>query len=181
MLRRIPPTAALLVTLGLAACGADAVSPVPVADTGPVMASLPRHHQPISAGVNRDLAAARSATAAFHDYETAREAGFVRLDLPCVEGQGFHYAKLDRIDGIADVKEPEVLMYEPQKNGKMRLVGIEYVAPGNEPQPSLYERQFHENEALGIWALHVWIWRHNPLGMFADGNPHVSCKYAVSN
>jgi hypothetical protein len=35
-------------------------------------------------------------------------------------------------------------------------------------------------EGAGIWALHVWLWKHNPSGMFADWNPNVTCKYAGS-
>jgi hypothetical protein len=26
-----------------------------------------------------------------------------------------------------------------------------------------------------VYALHVWVWRHNPEGLFAETNPRVSC------
>lgn len=28
------------------------------------------------------------------------------------------------------------------------------------------------------WLLHVWVWKHNPNGMFEDWNPNVSCEHA---
>jgi hypothetical protein len=40
--------------------------------------------------------------------------------------------------------------------------------------PRLFGQDFHHNNALSLWALHAWIWRHNPLGMFADYNPRVA-------
>jgi hypothetical protein len=27
-----------------------------------------------------------------------------------------------------------------------------------------------------FYELHVWAWRHNPAGMFADWNPNVACS-----
>jgi len=29
-----------------------------------------------------------------------------------------------------------------------------------------------------VFGLHVWVWRHNPEGMFATTNPNVSCDAA---
>ena len=151
----------------------------PSAPIAPEEAALARgaaEHGP--ADVNRSLAAARAATARFHNYDKALEAGLIqRLPLPCIEGQGYHYLR-SPIDGTVSASDPEVLMYEPQKNGRMRLVGVEYVAPLVGQAPELFGQHFHANTTLGIYALHVWIWQHNPAGMFADGNPRVSCKFA---
>src|SRR5258708_3866564 len=55
--------------------------------------------------------------------------------------------------------------------------------------PLLFGHDFHHNDALGLWYLHAWIWRQNPLGMFADYNPKValcpgpytSCKTREAN
>ena len=33
------------------------------------------------------------------------------------------------IDGTARVDEPELLLYEPEKNGRLRLVAVEYIIP----------------------------------------------------
>ena len=40
-------------------------------------------------------------------------------------------------------------------------------------QRQLYGRSFFSNTALHLWALHAWIWRPNPTGMFANYNPRV--------
>jgi hypothetical protein len=76
---------------------------------------------------------------------------------------------------------PEVLLYEPQKNGKLELIGVEFVVPpalwaGSGP-PELGDQTFGNNP-YGNYALHAWVWRHNPNGMYANFNPRVSCAYA---
>jgi hypothetical protein len=48
------------------------------------------------------------------------------------------------------------------------------------PQPSLFGQHFHlapppAPQVPWHWALHVWIWAHNPSGMFEDWNPAVHC------
>jgi hypothetical protein len=70
-------------------------------------------------------------------------------------------------------------MYEPQQDGTMQLVGVEYVkaAPPNEPPPVLFNRNFTFNAELGVWALHVWLWKENPAGLYANWNPTVSCQF----
>jgi hypothetical protein len=58
-------------------------------------------------------------------------------------------------------------------------VGVEFIIPftawtGAEP-PVLYGQTFARNETFQVWALHVWAWRDNRSGVFADWNPAVSC------
>lgn len=48
------------------------------------------------------------------------------------------------------------------------------------PQPELLGQGFELSPppAPGVpwhWSLHVWIWAHNPSGMFAEWNPSISC------
>jgi hypothetical protein len=33
----------------------------------------------------------------------------------------------------------------------------------------------HSEDELGLWILHVWVWRLNPNGVFDDVNPNVTC------
>lgn len=85
-----------------------------------------------------------------------------------------------------DATLPEVVMYE-WRNGAPRLVGVEYVVladdgtAGNATPPVLGGQLFHYTGApnrYGIpafYSLHVWAWRHNSAGLFADWNPRVSC------
>ena len=95
---------------------------------------------------------------------------------------GYHYGNPDYIDGTVDAMKPEVLVYEPMRNGQLRLVAVEYIVPiplwQDAEAPMLFGQHFHLNEMAGIWALHVWLWKHNPSGMFADWNPNVTCDYA---
>lgn len=136
------------------------------------------------AGTNQQLAAVRGATAPFHNFGKAAAAGWDTPVTGCDEqlpdgAQGIHYANVALIDGAVSLLEPEILQYEPEASGRLRLVGVEYIVPldFDEPDP-LFGHHFHANEAAGVWALHVWIWRHNPSGMFADWNPKVSCEHA---
>jgi hypothetical protein len=144
--------------------------------------------QALSAETNRDLAALRRLTAPFHDIDEAAAAGWAAQITPCLEdpslgAQGFHYGNPTFIDGDVNLLEPELLLYEPQPNGRLRLVGVEYIVPfailpATADPPTLFGQEFHTNFVFGVWALHVWIWRHNPSGLFADWNPQVSCAAA---
>lgn len=140
------------------------------------------------AAVNRQLAELRQATAQFHNFDKAVEAGYSAQITPCWEhrtlgAMGYHYAKTDLIDGTVSLLEPEALLYEPGPSGHMRLVGMEYIVPlaawqGASP-PTLLGQEFHQHSFLPIYKLHVWLWRDNPRGMFKDWNPKVSCDSAA--
>ena len=69
----------------------------------------------------------------------------------------------------------------------MLLVALEYIVPdeiwdpegaGREP-PMLFGQELtlrtNIPETPPIWALHIWVWAHNPEGLFADYNPLVFC------
>ncbi|MDQ3996143.1 MAG: hypothetical protein M3303_03905 [Gemmatimonadota bacterium] len=147
-----------------------------------------QNNAPISGQVEREIADLRRVTASFHDFQAAADAGWGTRITNCFSdpqlgGMGYHYGNVALIDGTVDVLEPELLLYEPQKNGRLRLVAVEYIVPfgawtAAEP-PKLYGQSFHRNEAFGLWVLHVWHFRHNPSGMFADWNPAVSCQFAA--
>jgi hypothetical protein len=125
------------------------------------------------------LAAVRAATARYHDPVAAAADGYAPL-LECIDadgvgGMGQHLAATP-FDGAVDALRPEALVYEV-RGDRLQLVGVEYIVPqvewtGDHP-PSLFGQHFHRNDALGIWALHAWVWRPNPSGMFEDFNPNV--------
>jgi hypothetical protein len=180
------PALVLVGLVALSACrdGAEATSPQ-VHDAGAhAMASQKGH---VSGDVQRQIARLRAATARFHDFDAAVETGWSAQITSCFSdpvlgGMGYHYGNPALIDGTVEALEPELLLYEPRKNGKLRFVAVEYIVPygawmSAEP-PTLYGQSFHRNDAFGIWVLHVWHFRHNPSGMFADWNPRVSCQYA---
>ncbi|HSA57739.1 MAG TPA: hypothetical protein VLE53_18640 [Gemmatimonadaceae bacterium] len=142
----------------------------------------------LSATHNAELAQLRRLVAHYHDLDRAMAAGYAVevtpcLELPGVGGMGYHYGNPNFINNsVAVLLEPELLLYEPQRNGGMRFVGVEYIIPFTElpptaTPPTLLGQTFHADANIGIWALHVWVGRENPAGLFADWNPKVSCEF----
>lgn len=91
-------------------------------------------------------------------------------------GMGVHYVK--GIDGDVNVSEPEALVYEVNKHGRLKLVAVEYIVPDGLVDPAnppmLFGQHFHHHGYLPVYVLHVWAWKYNPSGMFADWNPRVN-------
>jgi hypothetical protein len=138
--------------------------------------------------VGDQLAELRAATARFQNFEKARDGGYEIQLTGCMAdapgGMGFHYGKGSAINKLApDIGEPEALMYEPQANGRYRLVGVEYLIPytlhaRSAQPPVLFGQAFRQNDVFQVWALHAWVWKHNATGMFEDWNPDVNCDAA---
>jgi hypothetical protein len=145
------------------------------------------------ANQNKILAQIRSATAKYHNIDAAFDAGYI-IGSPCVEsasgGMGFHLINPGLIsNGVTDPEQPEALVYEPMKNGRMRLVAVEFIIPyplwdvqenglpmlGNQP----FDDMPNFPAPLGPnYQLHVWVWKNNPLGIYVPYNPTVSCEFA---
>lgn len=127
----------------------------------------------------------RRATATFHSLDAAAAAGWnvpltgcIAHPDPAVGGMGYHYVNESVIsDGAADPLQPETLVYAPSPNG-LKLVAVEYIVftDQNPTPPELFGQTFHLNPNINAWTLHVWLWKHNPSGLFADFNPSVSCE-----
>ena len=126
------------------------------------------------------VAGVRQATAAFHDLDRAVAVGYGPLlacfDLPGVGGMGQHYVDTSRLDAVIEANRPEALVYEVDAN-RLDLVAVEYIVPWSAwvlaTPPELYGKSFTSVTSLQLWALHAWIFRPNPLGMFANYNPRV--------
>lgn len=133
------------------------------------------------------VAQVRAATARFQTIGNAQQAGYTaQYPAGCAQSaegaQAFHYLNPALADSVVDLLRPELFMYEPQADGSLQLIGVDYVVPfdawkGDGP-PTLLGVPFMRNEPLGVWALHIWAWRDNPSGMFAPWNPAVSCRHA---
>ena len=134
----------------------------------------------------RAVADVRNATVKFHDfaYATSATGGGYTAQYPagCASSstgaQGVHYLNPSLVDNTVDLLRPELVMYEPGPNGQMNFVGVDYVVPLDQATtaPSLLGVNFMPLGApLNVWALHIWAWRPNPDGMFAQWNPKVSC------
>jgi hypothetical protein len=139
----------------------------------------------------QDLAALRAATAMYHDFDAASAEGLWAVPITgCMEtgdgGMGYHYAKFDNF-GTLDPTRPQALLFEPEKDGSMRLVGVEFIVPDggtagvkdSAPPPPLFGQQFEYVPDFDVWGLHAWVWRYNPAGMFAAWNPSVTCAYGT--
>ena len=123
-----------------------------------------------------DLAAARKATARFHRVEQAEAEGYINLNF-CEEGEGCHWLKPSLLDGQFDLTQPEILLYVRDGDG-WRLVGVEYavplsLSPGIAPEGFAGDADTwrEDSEGVGLWELTVWLWLHNPNGMFEQHNP----------
>ena len=105
---------------------------------------------------------------------------------PRVTGTGTH----------TDFLQPGILIYEPQADGSLELVALEnlvfiqaWEAAGNKERPTFlghaYDRMADDpatqvDEAHLFdphYDLHVWLYRDNPRGMFAQFNPNASCAH----
>ena len=154
------------------------------------------------------MQAARAASARFHSVEQAEKAGYTELadkfGNTCIAssagGMGIHYVNGALLDDPAiNPAAPEALVYEPQPNGSLKLVALEYLvfeqALGG-PGPILNPDDLRIPRVLGqkmlripgideggpfkvpaFFERHLWLWEDNPGpgGLFADWNPEVSC------
>jgi hypothetical protein len=144
-----------------------------------------------------DLARIRAGTSLYQQFARAVADGFVDpggagecVAHPEYGGMGVHLVNFDRYATLEiDPARPEILLYEPQEDGSMKLVGVEFAvgaeawqAAGNEGPPSVagvpYDPPNPEAESPIVrtsWTLHVWTWQSNPNGRFFPFNPRVRC------
>jgi hypothetical protein len=91
-------------------------------------------------------------------------------------------------DPALDPTKPEILVYEPGRNGKLRLVAVEWWSADPDQdvttdagRPSLFGVPFdgpmpgHDPGMPVHFDLHAWIWKHNRAGTFTPFNPDLSC------
>ena len=138
-----------------------------------------------SAKTDRQLKPVKQATARFKDVAKAEAAGYVAVG-ECVAtragAMGVHYLNAALLgDPKLDLKKPELLLYEPQADGSMKLVGVEWMQlDTGQRAPRLFGRRFdgpmtHNGTAPSHFDLHLWTVRKNPRGTFAQYNRRVSC------
>lgn len=133
------------------------------------------------------LAKLRAATAKYHDLADAEAAGYAMgsgcVSHPEMGAMGFHFVNFGNVDGSYDPTQPEALLYEMDKNGQMKLVAVEFIVVAEawegEELPHFRSQLFDtDNVALPFlnYQLHVWVWKHNPSGIFSKFNPNVNCE-----
>jgi hypothetical protein len=136
----------------------------------------------------------RESTERFRDVRAAENEGYA-LMFGCVTGpdagaMGLHYVNgqiLSRNE--LDPTKPTIVIYEPQPDGTLRLIGADFVVfadawdKKNQGPPQLMGQLFHYFEApnrFGLppfYTLHVWAWKDNPNGPFVNWHPNVSCQH----
>lgn len=142
----------------------------------------------------RNLTDARAATAPLANLDVAIAAGYGKVkgcaQNPGVGAMGQHHVKGDLVgDPALNPLRPEALVYEPRGDGSYRLVAVEYIVvkadwekANGATVPRLYDKAFalvkapNPYELPDFYELHLWLWKSNPLGLFADWNPRVSCR-----
>ncbi|HEX8512919.1 MAG TPA: hypothetical protein VF688_07410 [Allosphingosinicella sp.] len=105
---------------------------------------------------------------------------------PRVDGDGTH----------TDFRKPAILIYEPRADGSLELVavenlvfkkawhaagnnglptfhGVEYDSMADDPETAIDEAHMFEPH----YDRHVWLYRENANGMFAQYNPTVTCQF----
>ena len=99
---------------------------------------------------------------------------------------GVHFLNEQLVGPVLDPMKPQILLYEPDTSGKLRLTGAEWFVPLAiaKERPKLFNQDFlgpmegHEPVMpveLAHYDLHVWLFKNNPEGMFAPTNPAVKC------
>lgn len=150
------------------------------------------------AAEEEDLAAARAGTEAYVDVEAAEADGYglppegplheCIVSLDDTGAMGLHYINGDLVGDIElDPATPEALVYEPAADGTLTLVALEYVVfaegwdEANDEPPMLFDQMLmlveepNRYELPSFYALHAWIGKDNPSGMYASFNPDVTC------
>ena len=181
---RIHLPLALVAVVLLGACA----DPAPLAPSEPVAKPLPAVARQAMNGQGADairgLTTMAQATARYHDLDQAKADGFVFLHGCETRGDegpvGIVYIHMGRLtDGVIDPASPDGLIYEPRKNGKPKLIGVELAMPyalwSDQQAPTFLGRTFQAEDEFGVWGLHAWLWSLNPEGLFAESNPRVAC------
>ena len=136
----------------------------------------------------------RESTERFKNVKVAENEGYA-LMFGCVTGpdsgaMGLHYVNGQILStNELDPTKPQIVIYEPQQDGTLRLIGADFVVfadawdKKNQGPPQLMGQLFHYFEApnrFGLppfYTLHVWAWKDNPNGAFVNWHPNVSCQH----
>lgn len=174
---------ALVLTAAASLCLAAASPPDPAAHAGPGAAT---------GRAMSERAVTYAATAPYQRHERAVADGYVP-DKYCVvnpAGRGaigyphFNHA----YDNSVDPAKPAALYYEDDGHGGKRLAGVQWVVfdrdqntATDDDRPMLFGRAFKGPQRGNFpgqpihYALHLWLWKKNPDGIFETFNPAVTC------
>lgn len=162
-------------TLTHGLCGLSIMSTVAML-TGGTLVAQAQTKNPFAAEV-------RTANARFQDVNVAEKEGYAPI--PCDSapgggGMGIHYVNGAYLKGgQLDVAHPQAVMYEPEPDGSMKLIAVEYITFKGPASIEGHLMNFNPSpNSYGLdpfYEIHVWAWKANPRGTYADDNPNVSC------
>jgi hypothetical protein len=153
-------------TSATAAFGQEKASPAPSAELENVKSMLDKYQDPMLAV--RDGYLSTEVCVAFTD-----------------GGMGVHFINMATVGPTIKPEQPQVLIYE-RTGGRLKLAAAEWFVPlaASAEQPRIFEQPLdgpmagHEPlmpAELRHWDLHVWLWKHNPAGVFNSVNPDLKC------
>lgn len=120
----------------------------------------------------------RAAITPYDFIEHAKHDGYATDVTGYVEHMGFHYLNTSLLDDKFEVEKPELLLYVPGDDNKLKFVAVEYAVPIadlNNPPPvpegfAGDADKWEVNTEFKLWTLHVWVKLENPDGIFAPHN-----------
>ena len=187
----------LATTLAFAIGGASAVSGSPIEPTLDQVRAATEKYQDVKAaiadGYVRDPMdeCVTAASIGYPPESGAMGIHYARDDLLGITGP-----PNPRVDGsgtYTDFNKPAILLYEPQADGSLKLVAVENLVfekawnAKHKSRPTFHGVPYNrmaDDPATPVdeghmfmphFDRHVWLYRNNPNGMFAQFNPNVSC------
>ena len=93
---------------------------------------------------------------------------------------GYHHLNRTYLTRNIEIDKPQILLYERMSDDTYKLNGVEFILPyrlwpRDSIAPILMGQTLHREDNLKIWYLHVWAWRDNSNGVFANFHPDVKC------
>jgi len=122
-----------------------------------------------------ELQQARAATAKYQNIDNAIKDGYADIEVD-VQHMGHHFMKTSIVDSVFDIRQPEILVYNRDNNGKQMLVAVEYAVPLSYPKPEGFTGSadvWNGTSGFPLWLLHAWVWAYNPDGVFNWTNPSI--------
>lgn len=115
----------------------------------------------------------------YHNFTVAQARGYTEDLTGYVPNMGHHFSNPELLDGTFELEKPEALLYVPDEDGVMQLVGVEYLVlmedPANPPPPPDGFTGSEDVWAIvgPFWTLHAWVVLDNPDGVFNATNSNV--------
>jgi len=134
------------------------------------------NYHDLTAETIAELQQAKIATARYNNFENALTDGYVDINV-IVPEMGYHYLKVSNLDAVFEYAKPEILVYNKEENGRMKLVAVEYAVPislsATPPAGFTGDNDIWSVYQGTLWTLHAWVWEYNQLGVFNPTNPSI--------